>query len=168
MKPTLNPLQTFLKELEQTSITSLDFRCIAINRVNFDLSTPLLKQFIECNEKGFPIDEPLHYDYYLETEKQNGFSEQDRIVFEQWIFFCKQFQQAQKEVLFDGCRLLEYKQNSTVASNGIEAVIEINKIRLFEKRNNKWILNHAIKSYSDLTKYNLTTNENFKELIYGK
>jgi len=165
MKPTLNPIQTFLKELDETQITDSDFRRIAMNRVNFDLSTPLLKHFIECDEKGEPIEEPEIYSQWL-REKD------DDLETETIIKQCYEFQQAQKQVLFEGWEI-KILENPVIITDGFFEIefwnysnrnIEI-VLTDFSQENPK---RENIKSYSDLTKYQLQTNNNFKELIYGK
>jgi len=162
MKPTLNPIQTFLKELngilknEYFTKSDSDFRRIAMNRVNFDLSTPLLKHFIACDENGEPIEKPT-IDFF---DKNYG-NLPDEVLKQ-----AKQFQQAQKQVLFEGWEIVDIK-DSNLYSKGI-CLTDGFFIFWYNKEFNEWQLSRGIQSYSDLTKYQLQTNNNFKELIYGK
>jgi len=155
MKNTYQELQTFLKELEQTPITESDFRRIAMNRVNFDLETPLLKHFIACNQKGEPIEKLIDNSYL------GGRGAVDAVKLLQYEKAKDEFQQAQKQVLFEGWEATineskYYKLYNTKTQSYI----------YFNKDNGKSTA--PFLSYSDLTKYQLQTNNNFKELIYGK
>jgi len=181
MKPTLTTSQQFGNKLSVLlQLGEIDYKEYFILRTNFDNfieSTPLLKHFIACDENGEPIKEPK--DYYLYTSSKpyhpSDFfdSEED---FSNWLELCEQFQQVQKQVLFEGfevkfnnCKEFKYQSETVIIIIDDKLYLEYNCywknfiIHFTDARNS-----FHINTYSDLTKYQLQTNNNFKELIYGK
>jgi len=149
MKPTLTTSQQFAKSL--TDVSDSEYRRLRTNFDNFIESTPQLKHFIECDENGVPIEPYVKTEDEIYADKNNVC----RVISKaesQWY-------KAQKQVLFEGW-FLDY-----------DNIIRNEKMRLWFKSDGEIYLNNTtvkIESYSDLTKYNLTTNNNFKEMIYGK
>ena len=151
MKPTLQPLEDFvLKRKLDLGIGGLTYENLALEVIKlaeFLKSTPLLKHFIECDENGEPMQK-------CDCKTECGYCKE-----------LEQFQQAQKQVLFEGCEIVKIEMSCIHSKK-----VVFNGLALFyyQKGFNKWKLNTEIQSYSDLTKHNITTNENFKQLIYGK
>jgi len=117
-------------------------------------STPLLKHFIECDENGEPIKPYVKTNSEIFKDNHNlcrVISKEER-----------QFIIAQKQVLFEAEIENMDNGNSYILCNGIVVFYKDSDM------DNKWYLLKEFTTYSDLTKYQLQTNNNFKELIYGK
>jgi len=157
---TLQPLEDFVlqrKNDNQTlALSYIDFLQV-IKYAEFLKSTHLLKHFIECDEKGDPIQEPEIYSQWL-REKD------DDLETEYIIKQCYEFQQAQKQVLFEGFEKDEEQLDRIVLTNGNIKIHFFNSEMVCVDFNDLDFCN----TYSDLTKYQIQTNNNFKELIYGK
>ena len=157
---TLTTSQQFEKSL--TDVSDSEYRRLRTNFDNFIESTPLLKHFIECDENGEPIKEPEKKDFlkFIGTnDKGRKMHLINKKGYESALY---EFQQAQKQVLFEA--EIENMPNRN-------SYVKCNEIIIFYKdvdMDNKWSLSRKFQSYSDLTKCQLQTNNNFKELIYGK
>lgn len=156
MENTLQTLEDFvLKRKLDLGIGGLTYEDLALDVIKlaeFLKSTPQIKHFIECDENGVPMKpyiKSTSEDYWDKNNICRVISKKER-----------QFIIAQKQVLFEGWKV----ENSGTFFTYIENK-DIPIILIFE---NKTGLIHELKSYSDLTKCQLQTNTNFKELIYGK
>ena len=145
---TLTTSQQFAKSL--TDVSDSEYRRLRTNFDKFLDETPLLEHFIECDENGEPIEKPLNYDLWTKKALNTSY-DLNLIKYEK-------LQQAQKQVLFEGF----------IIKDGLTVCDEHSILHIFWNFEGVWKLSKDIHTYSDLTKYNLTTNNNFKELIYGK
>ncbi|NQY41969.1 MAG: hypothetical protein HRT87_01280 [Legionellales bacterium] len=113
---------------------------------------PSLGKFIACDLEGNVLEKPVNYERYGEIEVNGGLK---------WGSDCKQYQEAQNRVIFEGCKYNDYQPSNTFNT------WSVNGTEIFVETNGGYRRVHKYKTLEDLTSLNLTLNKNGIKLIKG-